>query len=161
MLTLEARSRVGTAGKLASYSAMTTDIDAMAEEYAAFDRQVGARIKRRRRELRMSQKDFAARLGVSYQQVQKYEAGKSRLLASRLYFISRVLGTSLPALIGMTDADEKVTATRSELARLNEAWNRLPPGPARQQLLRYIETLCRDIPEDPAGESKPWIASTS
>ena len=140
---------------------MTTKLDATAEEYAAFDRQVGARIKRRRRELRMSQKAFAALLGVSYQQVQKYETGKSRLLASRLYYISRVLGVSVPALMGMTDADEKGTATRSELVRLTEAWNRLAPGPSRQQLLRYIETLCRDVRNDQAGEAEPWTASTS
>lgn len=146
---------------MASYRAMTTEVDAMTEEFAVFNREVGARIRRRRRELRMTQKVFAQLLGVSYQQVQKYEAGKSGLLACKLYYISRVLGTSLPALMGMTESPEIGTVPRGELARLNEAWSRLPAGPARSQLLCYIETLCLDQREDITAPTEPWTASTS
>lgn len=132
----------------------------MAEEFAAFNRQVGARIRRRRRELRMTQKDFAKFLGVSYQQVQKYEKGDTGLLACKLYYVARVLGTSVPALMGMTDGAEAATAAPSELARLTEAWSRLPPGPARSQLLLYIETLCLDLREAPIPAAEPWTVST-
>lgn len=49
------------------------------------DRQIGANIRRLRIEAGLSQKDTAGRLGISYQQVQKYERGKSRVAASTLY----------------------------------------------------------------------------
>jgi len=140
---------------------MATEFETMSEEFAAFNRQVGARIKRRRGELRMTQKVFAKLLGVSYQQVQKYEAGETGLLACKLYYVARVLGTSVPALMGMTDSAEAGTAPRSELVRLTEAWSRLPPGSARSQLLRYIETLCLDLRENATAPSDPWTASTS
>lgn len=48
------------------------------------DIHVGQRIKLRRKILKMSQRDVAARLGVKFQQVQKYEAGINRVSASRL-----------------------------------------------------------------------------
>lgn len=139
---------------------MTIATERLAQELDEFDRRVGARIRRRRRELGVSQKALGQQLGVSLQQVQKYENGNTRLLASRLYAISRVLGTSVPDLIGLRD-QEAAAAPRSELARLTEAWNRLPPGPSRLQLLRYIETLCLESEAPGPGDSAPWTASTS
>ena len=55
------------------------------------DRHVGARIRARRIALGLSQARLALRLGVSFQAVQKYEAGDSRIAASRLYDIARAL----------------------------------------------------------------------
>ncbi|GAD58283.1 MULTISPECIES: helix-turn-helix domain-containing protein [Brevundimonas] len=139
---------------------MTIAKERLTRELSEFDLKVGARIRRRRRELGISQKALGQQLGVSLQQVQKYENGNTRLLASRLYAISQVLGTSVPDLIGIRD-QEAAAAPRSELARLTEAWNRLPPGRSRQQLLRYIETLCLEAGETEPGNPAAWTASTS
>jgi transcriptional regulator with XRE-family HTH domain len=49
------------------------------------DAAIGERIRRRRAELGLTQAQLARRLGVSYQQVQKYERGANRISASRLY----------------------------------------------------------------------------
>lgn len=130
----------------------------VSEEIAEFDRKVGARIRRRRLELRISQKAFGAALGVSFQQVQKYESGATRLLASRLFVISQVLGTSVPMLLGLQEA-EPPAVPRSEITRLTEAWSRIPPGRSRRQLLRFIETLCLDVTESGAAKGEPWNAS--
>ena len=57
------------------------------------DREIGARIRRRRRGLGLTQQDLANSAGVSYQQIQKYERGTNRVSASRLYLISTALRT--------------------------------------------------------------------
>lgn len=55
------------------------------------DVHVGERLRQRRRSLRMSQGDLAARVGLTYQQIQKYEQGTNRVSASRLFEFARVL----------------------------------------------------------------------
>ena len=57
------------------------------------DRHVGERIRSRRAELGMTQHDLATLLGISYQQVQKYETGANRVSAGRLYEMARQLGS--------------------------------------------------------------------
>ena len=57
----------------------------------ALEQAIGARMRARRRQLALSQSDLAEKLGVSFQQVQKYERGANRVGASRLYDLSRVL----------------------------------------------------------------------
>ena len=55
------------------------------------DTHVGLRTRLRRKMLGMSLEELAAVLGVTYQQVQKYEKGVNRISASRLQHIARVL----------------------------------------------------------------------
>ncbi len=59
----------------------------MTLETASLDRRIGERIRLRRTELGMTQHQLAAALGVSYQQVQKYENGANRISAARLWQI--------------------------------------------------------------------------
>jgi transcriptional regulator with XRE-family HTH domain len=56
------------------------------------DRFVGQRLRQGRRELGLTQDGLAALLGVTFQQIQKYEAGHSRLSAGRLLEIAQALG---------------------------------------------------------------------
>ena len=56
------------------------------------DIHVGMRLRKRREDLGVSQKSLAEALGVSFQQVQKYEKAKDRVSASRLYRIAHELG---------------------------------------------------------------------
>jgi DNA-binding XRE family transcriptional regulator len=58
---------------------------------------VGARIGLRRSALGLSQSALAQQVGVSFQQVQKYETGQNRISASRLHRVATVLGTSVEA----------------------------------------------------------------
>jgi transcriptional regulator with XRE-family HTH domain len=55
------------------------------------DRHVGARVRMRRMMLAMSQTDLGDALGLTFQQVQKYEKGTNRVGASRLQHISQIL----------------------------------------------------------------------
>lgn len=57
----------------------------------AADKHVGARMLYRRRILRVSQEVLAGKLGVTFQQVQKYENATNRIAAGRLFDIAKVL----------------------------------------------------------------------
>lgn len=61
------------------------------------DTYVGARISLRRSALGLSQTALAQQLGISFQQVQKYETGQNRISASRLHRVATVLATSVEA----------------------------------------------------------------
>jgi transcriptional regulator with XRE-family HTH domain len=56
---------------------------------------VGERIRRRRLELEVGQDDLAVHLGITYQQLQKYENGKNRISAGRLYDAAKFLKTNI------------------------------------------------------------------
>jgi transcriptional regulator with XRE-family HTH domain len=60
----------------------------------AVDTHVGQKIRARRMFLRMSQTEVADALGITFQQIQKYEKGMNRVGASRLQQISDALGVS-------------------------------------------------------------------
>ncbi len=57
----------------------------------AVDRKLGQRVRSRRLEIGMSQEKLAELLGVTFQQVQKYEKGVNRIAASRLFDIAAAL----------------------------------------------------------------------
>ena len=57
----------------------------------AVDIHVGERVRQRRRMLGLSQETLAKEIGLTFQQVQKYERGSNRISCSKLFEISRVL----------------------------------------------------------------------
>jgi transcriptional regulator with XRE-family HTH domain len=64
-------------------------------EIDVLDEYIGQRIKIRRSMLRLSQDNLASIIGVTFQQIQKYESGVNRVSASRLFLISRALGVGV------------------------------------------------------------------
>ena len=93
-------------GRLADGSANPVDIH------------VGARVKLRRTLLGMSQETLGGSLGLTFQQVQKYERGANRIGASRLFDLSRVLEVRIGYFFeDMSDTVQ--AATPSEVAKGN------------------------------------------
>src|ERR1044072_9269143 len=68
---------------------------------------VGHRIRVRRKWLGVSQSALADHLGVSFQQVQKYERGANRVSASMLVRIAQKLDTTVGELVGETSQPEQ------------------------------------------------------
>lgn len=58
-------------------------------------REIGERIKKRRKELKLSQEELAEMLDVTYQQVQRYENGANRLNVENIQVIANALSVSL------------------------------------------------------------------
>jgi transcriptional regulator with XRE-family HTH domain len=65
---------------------------------SSVDEYIGARIRERRLELEMSQTELGQKLGVTFQQVQKYEKGRNRVSAARLFEICELLEVSLASM---------------------------------------------------------------
>ena len=59
------------------------------------DLHVGTRVRQRRVLLGMTQTDLAETMGLTFQQVQKYEKGRNRISASRLYGLSQVFNVTV------------------------------------------------------------------
>jgi transcriptional regulator with XRE-family HTH domain len=64
------------------------------------DIEVGARIRQRRLLLGLNQETLARRLGLIFQQVQKYESGAKRISASRLSDVADILGVPITYFFG-------------------------------------------------------------
>ena len=86
------------------------------------DVHVGARIRLRRTLLGVSQEKLAEAIGLSFQQVQKYEKGMSRVSSSRLVDMANALDVPIPyffdemsaAVSGQTPSELMKTKTRPE-----------------------------------------------
>ena len=63
-----------------------------------FNQHLGQMVRMRRRKMGLTQKDVATRIGVTFQQFQKYETGQSAMSVFRLHQISDVLGLETASL---------------------------------------------------------------
>src|SRR3569623_1841007 len=71
------------------------------------DRHVGLRIRMRRKELGISQERLAESIGLTFQQVQKYERAANRVSASKLWEMSRALHTNVSYFYDGLGADDE------------------------------------------------------
>jgi transcriptional regulator with XRE-family HTH domain len=116
---------------------------------------IGARIRARRRQLNLSQSELAAALGVSFQQVQKYERGVNRVSGSTLVSAAAALGTTVGWLVGeegsgaQSDDVFQALATPGALEIL-QAYARVTNGRARSALLALIQQMGSEELEEPA-----------
>jgi len=84
--------------------------DALLGVPRAVDIHVGARLRLRRTLLGISQEKLGEAVGLTFQQIQKYERGANRVGASRLYEFSRVL--DIPVSFFFDDMNDKTKASR-------------------------------------------------
>jgi transcriptional regulator with XRE-family HTH domain len=116
---------------------------------------IGARLRTRRRQLGLSQGELAEALGVSFQQVQKYERGANRVAASTLLAAAQALSTTVGWLVGEEssgrDDDDDVFRALAKPGALEivQAFNAIPESSARAALL----ALAREMAEPPAEDA--------
>jgi transcriptional regulator with XRE-family HTH domain len=118
------------------------------------DIEVGRRIRMRRLLTGLSQSDVARALGISFQQVQKYERGINRISASRLARLAAALEVPVsyfftPTAEVDTQADLGLRALldRPETLNLVKLYYQVP-RPARRQLLGIMRALTRQNPSE-------------
>lgn len=115
---------------------------------AVFEQEIGARMRARRRQLGLSQSELAAQLGVSFQQVQKYERGANRVAASTLVAAASALGVSIGWLVAEDTPQAGEKELLSALSRpgaleILQAFNAIPEARGRNALLAIAEELAR------------------
>lgn len=74
----------------------------------ASDQAIGARIKTRRMMMGISMEQLGEKLGVTFQQVQKYERGANRVSGSTLVQVCKTLKVSADVLLGIDDKAEQM-----------------------------------------------------
>ena len=115
------------------------------------DVEVGQRIRIQRLAAGLSQSELAERIGVTFQQVQKYEKGMNRVGAGRLTQIARVLNVPVNTFFEGRDSIEKVAAqgvesplsliTHPHAFRLLQAYSTLTDGELRRSIVELVERI--------------------
>jgi transcriptional regulator with XRE-family HTH domain len=123
------------------------------------DVHVGARVRARRKEIGLSQERLAGDLGLTFQQVQKYERGANRISSSKLYEIARLLRTPVHYFFeGLTT--EEQTPARPEAAEIGAAlktflssaegqelaamFPKIKHGATRRRVLELVRTMAQE-----------------
>lgn len=99
------------------------------------DAHVGRRLRSQRVVLGLSQEELGRRLGLTFQQVQKYELGYNRISASRLYQLSEELGVPVSWFFEGAGSPAKADIAGSETLPSQEAEN---GRPAQRELLELV-----------------------
>lgn len=127
------------------------------------DAHVGARVRLRRMLVGMSQERLGELLGVTFQQIQKYEKGANRIGASRLFEVSGVLEvpvtfffeglqTGAPSSPGMAEASGEPFVldfvSSSEGLALNRAFAKIQNPRMRRRVLELVRELAEGGADD-------------
>lgn len=120
----------------------------------AIDRKVGQRVRTRRLEIGMSQERLAELLGVTFQQVQKYEKGVNRIAVSRLWDISVALEMPVSKFFETVSVARGVAEGRQEYvddalatpegAQLMAMFASIKSQKLRRKVLELVRTLTED-----------------
>jgi transcriptional regulator with XRE-family HTH domain len=127
------------------------------------DKQVGSRLRTRRIMLNQSQTEIADALGLTFQQVQKYENGVNRISASRLQQLCRILDVPVafffegaPRALGLPEPSEaaaEVPAYVSEFLATSDgvalvrAFTRIRDAKVRHAIVALVRQIEPDIAE--------------
>ena len=121
------------------------------------DKHVGNRVRMQRMVVGLSQEKVAAALGLTFQQVQKYEKGTNRISASRLHHLASVLQVTVPFFFegapqqsaksqGKAEAPDFVNeflATHDGIA-LTKAFMQIEDAKVRRKIVNLVEQLAGD-----------------
>ncbi len=116
----------------------------MKSERDPIDVHVGGRLRLVRTSRRLSLEDLGRQIGVTYQQIQKYETGANRVSAATLFRLSQVFEVSPTFFFDglASEGTEDETAMASpEALQSSIALGRIPDGEVRQRLRLLIDAL--------------------
>jgi transcriptional regulator with XRE-family HTH domain len=127
------------------------------------DIHVGTRLRLRRTLLGLSQETLGEAVGITFQQLQKYERGANRISASRLYNLSQVLGVPVsfffetlpqaesPSGAPAPEAEEMSDMARRETLELVRAYYRINDPAIRRRAFDLVKALAGDVAESQAS----------
>ncbi len=120
----------------------------------AIDAHVGGRLRQRRVLLGLSQERLGSAVGLTFQQIQKYERGTNRIGASRLYQFCEILGVpvgyffeELPSgmvksgvpIAALPETEEADPMTRRETLQLARAYYSIPDERVRKRIFEMVK----------------------
>ena len=102
------------------------------------DVHVGRRVRMRRTLLGMTQTSLGEAIGLSFQQVQKYENGKNRIGSSRLFDLSRVLDVPVESFFEDMSAEVAAISPAQKRGRAKAPMSYEPDPMARRETLELV-----------------------
>jgi len=122
--------------------------------YHQTDIHIGGKMRERRVALGMSQSELANKLGITFQQVQKYESGANRVGGSRLWDIAQALEIpityffdGLPTTGGKAVVTDNRPPSERPLSRQSlevaRAINAIPDGDVKEQVVRLVQVFAK------------------
>jgi transcriptional regulator with XRE-family HTH domain len=109
------------------------------------DIEIGRRIRLRRREKGISLRELAGHLGLTFQQVQKYEEGTNRVGAARLQQVAKMLGVEIPFFYDgdgkEPDVDSVLILNSASSLRLLRAYTAIKGRAVQIQLVNLVEMI--------------------
>lgn len=134
------------------------------------DKHVGKQLRNRRTLMGLSQESLADAVGVTFQQVQKYERGTNRISASRLYSFSKILDVSIDFFydgmdssskkaLGMADNDQEAFGadiskikkvpenlmSKKETLDLLRAYYSVDDTKRRKEILALVKSMAKNL----------------
>lgn len=129
----------------------------------SIDEYVGTQLRQRRSLLGFSQEKLAEQVGITFQQIQKYENGANRISASRLYEFSKVLDIPVtfffdnydqsesPLIFGMADNDQSAfegpddVLKRKETIELIRVYYSIENPKLRKDLFKLVKSMAENL----------------
>lgn len=125
------------------------------------DAYIGERIRMRRHILGMSQTDLGQKIGVTFQQIQKYEKGNNKIVASKLYDLAKIMDVSIGYFFDNFKSTEnnkdylndnqaefqyndKHHSSTREAITLVKLFNNIPSQTTKKRLLLLLKSLSSD-----------------
>lgn len=111
------------------------------------DIEVGRRVRARRTQLGLSQEKLADALGLTFQQVQKYEKGTNRIGAGRLHQISEFLDVPVSfffdPLVGVSKENQAVMSfmNAAHALRLMQAYSKIKNRQVQHTIVELVESI--------------------
>jgi transcriptional regulator with XRE-family HTH domain len=109
--------------------------------HGALDAQLGERIRGRRRELGLSQSALGGKLGITFQQIQKYENGTNRVSATMLLKLSEALALPVTELLQQADPAASPVDAQSQAAELVASFAKINSADLRAAVLTLVAGL--------------------
>jgi transcriptional regulator with XRE-family HTH domain len=109
--------------------------------HGALDAALGERIRHRRRELGLSQSALGGKLGITFQQIQKYENGTNRVSATMLVKLSDALAMSVSELLQQGETAAPAGAGQDQAEQLLAAFGRIQSPELRAAVLTLVAGL--------------------
>ena len=125
------------------------------------DKQIGQQLRRLRKMRSMTQEDLADRLGVSFQQIQKYENGKNRIPFGRAYELSHFLEVDVAAFLdgvkgslaaGLSDNAQQgiegapgLVKSQKEAEELQKAYFSIKDPKRRSNFVKLVKDMAKTM----------------
>lgn len=159
----------GTYGKMAREQIQSagseTRLESQGRKPNPMDIHVGSRVRLRRMVIGMSQEKLGEQMGLTFQQIQKYEKGTNRIGASRLYQLSQIMDVPVqfffedaPFEISGRDAAGRVGFSESKTEaylldflnsrdglELNKAFVKITDPKVRKRVVELVRALSDDV----------------